>query len=68
MGNQKTIYKAYNPTLKKFNLCLNEKLAIIDDSDKNLLNKRSEVISQCRFLNKFKLVNLTSRKTPNGVI
>ena len=34
--------KAYNPTLKKCNICLNEKLAIIDDLDKNLLNKRSE--------------------------
>ena len=38
-------YKAHNPTLKKCNLCLNEKIAIIDDPDKNLLNKRSEVIS-----------------------
>ena len=60
-------YKAYNPTLKKCNLCLNEKLAIIDDLDKNLLSKRSEVISQCH-RNKFKLVNLTSRETPNYVI
>ena len=59
-------YKAYNPTLKKCNLCLNEKLAIIDDPD--LLNKRSEVISQCRHRNKFKLVSLTSHKTPNDVI
>ena len=56
-------YKAYNPTLKKCNLCLNEKLAIIDDPDKNVLNERSEVISQYRCRNKFKLVNLTSRKT-----
>ena len=54
--------------LKKCNLCLNEKLAIIDDPDKNLLNKRSEVISQCCHRNKFKLVNLKSRKTPNDVI
>ena len=61
-------YKAYNPTLKNCNLCLNEKLAIIDDPDKNLLNKKSEVISQCCHRNKFKLVNLTSRKTPNDVI
>ena len=59
-------YKAYN--LKKYNLCLNEKLKIIDDPDKNLLNKRSKVISQCRDQNNFKLVNLTSHKTPNGVI
>ena len=61
-------YKAYNPTFKKRNLCLNDKLAIIDDPDRNVLNKRSEVISQCRHRNKFKLVNLTSRKTPNEVI
>ena len=61
-------YKAYNPTLKKCNLCLNEKLAIIDDPDKNLLNKRSEVISQCRHRNKFKLVKLMSCKTSNDVI
>ena len=60
-------YKAYNPTLKKCNLCLNEKLAIVDDPDKHLLKKRSEVISQCRHRNKFKLVNLMQRKTPNDV-
>ena len=52
-------YKVYNPTLKKCNLCLNEKLAIIDNPDKNVLNKRSEVISQCHHRNKFKLVNQT---------
>ena len=50
-------YKVCNPTLKKCNLCLNEKLTIIDDPDKNLLNKRSEVISQSCHQNKFKLVN-----------
>ena len=61
-------YKAYNPTFKKCNLRLNEKLAIIDYPDKTLLNKRSEVISQCRHRKKFKLVNLTSCKTPNDVI
>ena len=61
-------YKAYNPTFQKFSLCLNEKLAIIDDQDKNLFNKRSEAISQCRHRIKFKLVNLMSCKTPNDVI
>ena len=61
-------YKAYSPTLKKCNFFVNKKLAIIDDPDKNLLSKRSKVISQCRQRNKFKLVNLTSRKTPNGAI
>ena len=68
ISNIKGQYKAYNHTLKKQNLCLNEKLAIIDDPDKNMLNKTSEVISQCPHQNKFKLVNLTSRKTPNDII
>ena len=61
-------YKVYNPTLKKCNFFLNENLAIIDDPEKNLLNKRSEVISQCLHRNKFKLVNLASRETPNDAI
>ena len=61
-------YKAYSPTLKKCNFFVNKKLAIIDDPDKNLLSKRSKVISQCRHRNIFKLVNLTSRKTPNSAI
>ena len=37
-------------------------------SDENLLKKNPEVISQSCHLNKFKLVNLTLRKTPNDVI
>ena len=47
---------------------LNEKLVITDDPDKKLRNKRSKVIPQCRHRNKLKQVNLTSRKTPDGVI
>ena len=31
-------FKAQNHTLKKCNLCLNEKLVTIEDPDKNLLN------------------------------
>ena len=61
-------HKAYKPILKKWNLCLNAKLAIIDDPDELLLNKRPEVISQCCHRKNFKLVNLTSRKIPNDVI
>ena len=64
----KVQYKTYNPTLKKCNLCLNEKLTIIDDPDKNLLNKRSKAISQSHHRNKFKPVSLTSCKTPNDAI
>ena len=41
----KGIYKSYNPTSKGCNLCLTEKLKILEDPDKILLNKRSEIIS-----------------------
>ena len=49
---------SYNPISRKCNLCLNEKLEIQDDQDKNLSNKRSEIISHCRHQNKFKLKTL----------
>ena len=39
------IYKSYNPTSKRCKLYLTEKLKILADPDKNLFNKRSEIIS-----------------------
>ena len=63
----KRIYKSYNQTLKRCNLCLTEKLEILDDPDKNLLNKRSEIISQCRHKNKYRLKTLTSSMTSGDV-
>ena len=59
----KGIYKSYNPTSKRCNLCLTEKLEILDDPDKNLLNKRSEFVSQCRHKNKYRLKTLASNMT-----
>ena len=56
----KRSYNSYNPISRRYNLCLNEKLAILDDQDKNLLNKGSEIISHCRHQNKFKLKTLAS--------
>ena len=53
-------YNSYNPISRRCNLCLNEKLEILDDQDKNFLNKRSEIISHCRHQNKFKLKTLAS--------
>ena len=63
----KGIYKSYNPTSKRCNLCLTEKLEILDDPDKNLLNKRSEIISQCRHKNKYRLKTLASSMTSDGI-
>ena len=39
-------------------LCLSEKLAIIRADTRHLLNKRTELISKCRHINKFLLSNL----------
>ena len=47
------------PTKRKgpCQLCLNEKLIILEHKENNLLNKRNELISKCRHKNKFKLAN-----------
>ena len=55
-------YKSYNPNSRRCSLRLHEKLKIIDDPDEILLSKRSEVISQCRHRNKYKLKTLVSNK------
>ena len=44
-----------------------EKLEILDEPDKNLLNKRSEIISQCRHKNKYRLKTLASNMTSGDV-
>lgn len=49
--------QAYRNGAKRCNLCLTEKLAIIDGEPNKLLNKRSELVSKCRHENKFYLSN-----------
>ena len=63
----KGIYKSYNPTSKPCNLCLRENLEILDKPDKNVLNKRSEIISQCRYKNKYRLKTLESSMTSGDI-
>ena len=46
---------AYTSGVKRCNLCLAEKLAILQADQRTLLNKRSEFVSKCRHRNKFKL-------------
>ena len=55
----KTLGKAqsYSNWTKKCNLCLLEKFFIICHPDKATLNKKSELISHCRHMNKFLLSN-----------
>ena len=64
----KGIHKSYNSTSRRCNLCLTVKLEILDDPDKILLNKRSEIISQCRHKNKYRLKTLASNMTSGDVI
>ena len=52
---------AYSNISKRCLLCLHEKLAIaLYPNPEELLNKRSEMISKCRHLNKFLLMNFNS--------
>ena len=60
-------YKSHKPNSKRCSLCLHEKLEIVDDPKEILLNKRSEVISQCRHRNKYKLKTLVSNKQDRGI-
>ena len=49
--------KEYENTTKKCNLCLAEKLAIIQADKRSSLNKRTELVSKCRHENKYYLRN-----------
>ena len=49
---------AFKSGAKCCNLCLAEKLAILQADQRTLLNKRSEFISKCRHWTKFKLKNI----------
>ena len=48
--------KAYNPESKRCSLCLTEKFEIANYPDRNLLNKRTEIIAKCRHRRKHLLM------------
>ena len=53
----------YSNVTKKFLLCFHEKLEISNyPNQEELLNKRSELISKCRHVNKYLLSNYKSNK------
>ena len=56
----KNTFKPYTSDHKRCQLCVNEQLKILNEDDENLLNKRSEIVSQCRDRNKYKLKQLAS--------
>ena len=48
--------KAYTPESKRCSLCLTEKFEIANYPDRNLLNKRTEIIAKCRHRRKHLLM------------
>lgn len=48
----------YKCGTRKCDLCLTEKLLILQGNETNMINTRSEIISKCRHGNKFKLKNM----------
>ena len=53
-------YQPYNVNTKRCLLCLNEKLQIAIYRRNNMLNKRTEIISKCRYRNKYALASYDS--------
>ena len=51
-------HASYRPEIGRCKLCQQEKLAIAMYEEKNLLNRRNEIISRCRHRFKYKLQNL----------
>ena len=60
--------KSYTKHKKSFNLIKPKDETTLDDPDKNLENKQSEVFSQCLHQSNFKVVNLMSCKWSNDMI
>ena len=52
----------YSAGRKRCNLCLEEKLMILKADKRNLLNKRTEIISKCHHENKFYVKSFCRRK------
>ena len=55
------INQSYNTSTKLCMLFLNEKLAIAQHKQGNILNKRTKIISKCRHSNKQRLANYDTR-------
>jgi len=51
---------SYRSGSKRCNLCLEEKVAILQADPQNLLNKRTELVARCRHRSKFKLRRSTN--------
>ena len=57
--------KPYNCGTRKCDLCLTEKLLILESDPGKILNTRAEILAKCRHQNKYKLKNFNAN-TPSG--
>ena len=57
---------SYTGGSKRCNLCLEEKLSILKEKSKYLLNKRSEIVSACHHKNRFQVSHL-AKKGMHGI-
>ena len=58
----------YHPSSKRCDLCITEKLIIIQAKEEGLLNKRSEITNKCRHSNKFSLSTILKKRLHCWVI
>ena len=54
--------KPYQPTSGKCDLCLSEKLFIVQGDPSKMINKKSEIANKCRHSNKFSLGKLLTKR------
>ena len=52
---------AYNTSSKRYSLCLDEKLKTALHRNNNMLNRRTEILSNCRHKNKYALISYDSK-------
>ena len=56
---------AFAPGMSRCNLCIEEKLCIMQYEGRNLLNKRSEIFAKCRHREKFRAGKFKRARTSN---
>ena len=58
---------AYKAGARQCNLCVEEKLHLLKADKRTLLNKRTEIVSKCRYENKFYACNQSRGKSGNVI-
>ena len=54
--------RPYKSTSRRCDLCLSEKLIIVQGDEKQMINKRSEILNKCRHSNKYSFSRILERR------